>query len=271
MTHLTEEDLTLLYYGETSGGDERDARAHLASCAACRQAHDELLRLFAMVDSCPTPEPGPAFETEVWRRLQPALRAGAAAPDTNGVLARLRGWLVPGGAPRWAVAGGIAMVLVLAFAAGRYWPDATRPSAPATQSAGAADQADLRERILLTALGDHFDRTQGMLVELASAAPSARVDISNEQRRAGDLLAATRIYRRAAIEAGDRNVADVLDSLERVLVEVTVSPAELSAFELQSLQKRIETQELLFKLRVAASTVRDREEAARPPVRSAGA
>ncbi len=117
----------------------------------------------------------------------------------------------------------------------------------------------LRERVLLSALGDHFDRTGAMLVELASTAPGERVSIAAEQQRAGDLLAATRLYRRAAVDAGDANVAEVLELLQRILVEVTGSPSELSAFELRALQHRIETQELLFKLRIASSAVRNRE------------
>ena len=149
------------------------------------------------------------------------------------------------------------MLVLAAFVAGRFWPSApVRPDAP--QVAEQAPDA-LRERVLLSALGDHFDRTEAMLVELAGTAPGDRVSIAAEQRRAGDLLAATRLYRRAAIEAGDTNVADVLDALQRILVEVTGSPSDLSAFELQALQKRIETQELLFKLRVASSAVRNRE------------
>jgi hypothetical protein len=268
MNHLSDGDLTLLYYGELTGAEERDARAHLKTCAACRAQHDELLRLFAMVDGCPVPEPAAEFESQVWRRLQPALRA-ARAPQRAGLADRLRGWLVPSPA-RWALAGAVAMLVIVAFAAGRYF-QSEGPRTPATQTATAAEDT-LRERILLTALGDHFDRTQGVLVDLASASPAASVDISHEQHRAEDLLAATRLYRRAANEAGDQNVADVLEALERVLVEVTVSPAQLSAYELASLQKRIENQGLLFKLRVASSALREREQSNRPPARgSAGA
>jgi hypothetical protein len=261
MNHLTDSDLTLLYYGELTAVEERDARAHLQTCASCRAQHDELLRLFALVNSFPVPEPSAEFQAQVWRRLQPALRS-ARMPRRAGIAARLGAWFVPS-VPRWALAGGLAMLLVIAFAAGRYFQVDQEP-APVSQSADAATPESLRERILLSALGDHFDRTQGMLVELASAAPGESVDISGEQRRAGDLLAATRLYRRAANQAGDRNVADVLEALERVLVEVTVSPARLSAYELTSLQKRIENQELLFKLRVASSALREREHATRP-------
>jgi hypothetical protein len=121
--------------------------------------------------------------------------------------------------------------------------------------------------VLLSALGDHFDRTEAMLVELVGTPRGDRVSIAGEQRRAGDLLAATRLYRRAAVEAGDTNVADVLESLQRILVEVTGSPSELSAYELQALQTRIEKQELLFKLRIASSAVRHRESHTRPAER----
>ncbi len=173
-----------------------------------------------------------------------------------------------GDAGRWALAGGVAALVLAAFVAGRFWsaPPAGPDGVP--QAAGDTGEA-LRERVLLSALGDHFDRTEAMLVELAGTAPDERVSIAAEQRRAGDLLAATRLYRRAALDAGDTNVAEVLEVLQRVLVEVTGSPSELSAFELQALQHRIETQELLFKLRIASSAVRNREHRTRRPGREA--
>jgi hypothetical protein len=207
------------------------------------------------------PEPDAAFESQVWRRLQPALRAARPEPRV-GLADRVRAWFTVPAAGRWALASGVAALVVGAFAAGRFWPASTVvPTAPASSASQTADA--LRERVLLSALGDHFDRTEAMLVELAGTTPGERVSIAAEQRRAGDLLAATRLYRRAAVEAGDGNVADVLESLQRILVEVTGSPSELSAFELQALQTRIEKQELLFKLRVASSAVRNRESRAR--------
>jgi hypothetical protein len=259
--HVGEDDLTLLHYGELAASDEREARAHLEGCASCRAKRQELECLLAMVDGSEVPEPDATFESQVWRRLQPALRA-AGPPARAGMMDRLRAWLsMPATGGRWALAGGVAVLVMAAFVAGRFWPaPPAGPDAPLS-----AQQAPdvLRERVLLSALGEHFDRTEAMLVELAGTAPGDRVSIAAEQRRAGDLLAATRLYRRAAIEAGDANVADVLDSLQRILVEVTGSPSDLSAFELQALQKRIETQELLFKVRIASSAVRDREHRAR--------
>lgn len=261
-SHVHEDDLTLLYYDELAAADARAARAHLEGCPECRMRQSELARLLTMVGDTETPEPDATFEAAMWRRLQPALRA-ARPPQRFGVLAQLRAWLSVPAPGRWALAGGVAALALAAFAAGRFWstsPDA--PGAPMQIALGSADA--IRERVLLSALGDHFDRTEAMLVELAGTAPGDRVSIAGEQRRATDLLAATRLYRRAAVDAGDANVADVLEGLQRILVEVTGSPSELSAFELQALQHRIEQQELLFKLRIASSAVRNRETRTRP-------
>lgn len=260
--HLTEEDLTLLYYGELSEAESRAARAHLESCANCRVERDTLQRIFAMVDTCDVPQPAGTFEAEVWRRLQPGLRAARETRRAS-LAERLRGWLVP--SRGLAVAGAVAALVLVAFVIGRYWQP--KPGATATRESVQKLQDTARERILLTALGDHFDRTQAVLVELTTlpgATSAAAIDISGEQRRAHDLLAATRIYRRAAAEAGDDTVRNVLEALERVLVEVDVSPSRLSAYELRSLQHRIDEQELLFKLRVASAGVREREQSTRP-------
>jgi hypothetical protein len=275
--HVHEDDLTLLYYDELTEADARAARAHLEGCGECRMRQTELARLLAMVGDAETPEPDAGFEAAMWRRLQPALRAArplarAEAGAGLGFGARMRAWLMgPAQGPasgRWALAGGLAAVALAAFVAGRFWPES--PVGPAAPGASAAQTADaLRERVLLSALGDHFDRTEAILVELVGTPRGDRVSIAGEQQRAADLLAATRLYRRAAVEAGDTNVADVLESLQRILVEVTGSPSELSAYELQALQTRIEKQELLFKLRIASSAVRNREHRTRQPGREA--
>jgi hypothetical protein len=259
--HLGEDDLTLLYYDELAAVEAREVRAHLDACGECRARQEELGRVLAMVDDSDVPEPDAAFESQMWRRLQPALRA-ERRPARTGLAERLRVWLSPQTWGRWELAGGLVAVALAAFVAGRFWPGS--PSGPDAGLPAAAQTADaLRERVLLSALGDHFDRTETMLVELVGTPGGDRVSIAGEQQRAGDLLAATRLYRRAAVEAGDTNVAEVLESLQRILIEVTGSPSELSAYELQALQARIEKQELLFKLRIASSAVRNREQGAR--------
>jgi len=88
------------------------------------------------------------------------------------------------------------------------------------------------------------------------------VDISAEQQRAQDLVEANRLYRQTATRTGDSTLVDVLDELERVLVEIAHSPAQLSSAQLNEIQQRIEARGILFKVRVIGSDVREREKSA---------
>src|SRR5260221_676848 len=125
----------------------------------------------------------------------------------------------------------------------------------------------VRERILLVAVGDHLERSQVILLELLNADPQAPLDVTGEQRSAQDLLASNRIYRQAAMRTGDAGVAHVLEELERVLVEVASGPSELGPGDLAALRRRIESQGVLFRVRVVGSQIREREKVAvaKPP------
>ena len=246
--HLNEDDLVLHYYGEMPSEEEARAAAHLASCSGCQHNYTTLQRVMAFVDSAPAVEAAPGFERIAWARLEPAL-----APSRRG------GWIAwflysPS---RLAFTAGVMLLIGAAFMAGRL----TR-----TPGAGAStpqSAAQVRERILLVDLGDHLDRSQMVLVELVSAGGSTGdVDISTERERAGQLVAVNRLYRQTALSTGDANMASVLDDLERVLVDIAASPATVSQEDLDSVRRRIDSKELLFKVRVVSSQVRERQRAA---------
>ena len=60
------------------------------------------------------------------------------------------------------------------------------------------------------------------------------------------------------MQSGDGAVVDILEDLERVLLEIANAPADASSNELTGLQSRITTEDLLFRLRVIASEMRQR-------------
>jgi len=249
MKHPGEEQLVLHRYGDAE--DAAEIERHLAACEACRKEFEALGGVLATVDSAAVPEPpgGAHFEARVWHRLEPHLDA---KPGYD-----WRAWLLPS---RLALAGGVAVLLLAAFLAGRFWP---RPE----EDVISAEQ--VRERILLVAVGDHLERSKMVLVELVNAPANGAVNIAPEQRRAEDLVAANRLYRQTAESAGEAGVAEVLEELERILLEIARSPQEISSAELASLQRRIETRGILFKVRVVGSEVREREKSAAPvPVAS---
>ena len=242
MNHLTEQQFVLYYYGEGAA-----VREHLDACETCRAQYANLQRVLNVVDSAPVPERAGDYGAEVWGRLESKL-GGRNVPR--------RPWLAPWLWParHWAAAAGMAALLTAAFLAGRYYP------APRQSGKMAAAQAP--ERILLVAVGDHLERSQMVLVELANARPGQALDITGERERAEDLVAENRLYRQTAVGTGDRSVANVLDELEPVLMEIAHSPARLTPDELENLRRRIAADGILFKVRVVGSTVRHREERA---------
>jgi anti-sigma factor RsiW len=248
--HLTDEDLILHYYGELDDRGETRVGSHLGACASCQASYSRLQRVLAFVDSVPAPDAPAGFERTAWARLEPALPT------------RERSWLPSFvfSPARLAWAAAIVVLLTGAFFAGRLLPR-SEPAAGPQQATGAA-QEKVRERILLVDLGDHLDRSQMVLVELVSAGEDASVDISSEQARAQQLLAANRLYRQTALSTGNTAMADVLDELERVLVDIAASPSTMTQQDLESVRRRIASKELLFKVRVVSTQVRERQKAA---------
>jgi hypothetical protein len=246
-THLTEDDLVLHYYGEMADADEAQTAAHLRACEACHASYRRLQRVLAAVDDhalAAQDLPG-HFERTVWARLEPGLRR------------ERRGWTSWLGASpqRLAWAASIVLLIAAAFYAGRLMP--REPAAPA--QAAAANPAQLRERILLVDLTDHLEQSQMVLVELISGDDAAPVNMSAEKRRAEELVSANRLYRQTAVSNGDNAIADLLDELERVLVDVAASPEQITSQEFEEVRRRIESRGLLFKVRVVSSEVRQRQ------------
>ena len=78
-----------------------------------------------------------------------------------------------------------------------------------------------------------------------------RPDIGSEQSRARDLVAANRLYRQTAVQAGDEGeIGDLLDELERVLLEIANAPPDAARGDLDALRAHIEQRGLLFRVRV---------------------
>ena len=236
--HLTDDDLVLHYYGEMTDAAEARACAHLDQCVECRENLQRLQRVTAALDSVPVPEPDAFFEQRTWARLEPSM----TGPP------RVRAWALPWRAVAWGAAA--ALVVIAAFVAGQF---TSQPAAPIQTTATADPVGD---RVLLVDLSDHLDRTETALVEFVSGTDGR--DIAAGRARVEDLVAANRLYRRTAVISGDQAVADVLDELERVLIEIAGAAPEASTDDLDIMRRRIDTRGLLFKVRVMREQLQER-------------
>jgi len=150
--------------------------------------------------------------------------------------------------PRAAAFAALAAALVLAFLLGRRFPAEPQPLS-----------AEVRERVLLVAVGEHLERSQMVLIELANAPAGEVMNVAAQRTVADELVSSGRLYREAAVRTGDPALAAVLEELERVLLEVAAGPEALQPADLEKLQQRIESRGLLFKVRVVGTRVRERE------------
>jgi hypothetical protein len=238
--HLTQDDLILHYYGELGDAEERQATAHLSSCTECRRDFTRLQHVLRAVDESALATDLPEnFERTAWARLEPNLRP------------RRSGWLSFALSP---VAIGLAAVVIVLVGAAFF---AGRMSSPAGTGVGPVAADNIRERILLVDLGEHLDRSQMVLIELITKDDAN--DIKGERAQAEQLLAANRLYRETAAATGETAVGDLLDELERVLVEVAASPDHPSEQELNDVRRQIEAKGLLFRVRIVSLKVRDRQ------------
>ena len=245
MNHLSHDEFVLTYYGEPGLGDDR--RTHLGGCDSCRGELASLAAVLDRVTPAEVPEPAADYEARVWSRLQWRLRGEKKKRRP------LAAWIA------------VAATIAVAFFAGVLWKSTSRvdePTRVATTTSGSPTTRPLEDsktrepnRILLVVVGEHFDQSERVLVELTNLTPDGSTDISGTRDRAQELLASNRLYRTTATTRGEEDVATLLDELEPVLLQLAHAPSEVSAEELRSMQKRVESKGLVFKLRVVRADV----------------
>jgi hypothetical protein len=236
MNHLSEEQIVLHYYGDAEKASE--VERHLAACAECRAEFARVQSMLQQIEPLEVPEPAAGFEEKAWLNLRDHL------PEKGGFLRRLFGQQ-----QKWALAGAMALLLAAAFLAGRFWPR------PGQQIAQQPPSQVNPQRVVLVAVGDHLERSQMLLVEIMNADTKGPINFSNEQAEARELLDSNHLYRVSSQQAGDPQVAHLLDQLGRVLAEIANGPTEVSPEDLQQVRHTIQSEGLLFKVRVIGSEV----------------
>jgi len=245
--HYGEDDLILYYYGE--GRRRADIGRHLEHCATCAGTFRDLAATLALVPVPEAPERDDQYGIRVWQRIRHRL------PERDARWFGTFGW------SRLVVAGATAafcLVVAAAFTAGLVWPR-SRPDTPVTADVRLDPQeADARAR--MAAIGDHLERSERVLLDVVNA-DGQKVDLRAAQTWAAELIDANRLYRDAASRAGDVLIADVLDDLERRLLEIVHGPSRPTVAQLDELRLRLDAATLLFKVRVLHDELRERETA----------
>ena len=274
MTHCSDDDLVLHYYGELPEAEE-----HVAVCAACAARAGELAAVLASV-SGEVPERDEHYGAEVWHRVQPHLAArlsvgravssldgaqddhelteGSGAPGEAAAFAKAR---APRDKPRrttqfwdyrWPLAAAATLALLATgFLVGRLSMPSSTTVAPMRVQTDDTDP-QLARRVLLLTVADHLERSERVLTDVMNSP----ADLVPEQQWAADLVAANRLYRQDALDADESSLATVLDELERALLDIVHRPADATAADLDQIRQRIDSAALLFKVRVMSDELR---------------
>lgn len=238
MRHLTDEELIDHYYAEDLY--KAEAEMHLHACGRCAQAYEELGRVLGSVRAPEAPARNSDYGEHVWQAIRGDVQAYQARKKRSYFQ-----W------PQLAYAAACLIVGASAFLGGRFWEHAH------TRTAIANIPQPSKERVVLFVLDNHLDRSERLLVQLNHAGEE-KVDLPL-QTEARQLLTDNRLYRQSVARSNDPLLAAALDHLERVLLEVANSPDELTSADVTRIEQEMNTQGLLFQIRVLRTKVSEQE------------
>ena len=138
-----------------------------------------------------------------------------------------------------------------AFIAGTLWEKNQTSSATAARPAPPAP----KERVVLVVLGDHLDRSERLLVELKHADVDSADMVSPLRDEAKSLLAANRVCLKSATQGDDPELKTALGDLNRLLDELANQPEGLNSAAIARLQSEMNSDGLLFEVRVLRSRI----------------
>jgi hypothetical protein len=235
MKHLEETELVEHYYDESANLGESER--HLKACPVCARQYAELCRVLDAVATSTPPARREDYLEQVWQSIHASLPVYEKPTSSWMRYYRPFGW-----------AAACLLLVAVTFVAGRRWE---RKQA---SSVAVAVDPQARQRVVIVVLGDHLDRSEHLLVELNHAEGNdlSALPLRSEAR---ELLASNRLIRQSAMQAGNLKVEASLDRLERLLVELSNEPDSLTEADLDRLKQEMNTDGLLFDIRVLRSRV----------------
>lgn len=233
--HVSEDEMTLHYYGEQ---EDDGVASHLRECASCAAQYKELQDLLGEVSQMEVPERGPDYGTQVWRRIAPQLKTEPS------IWERIQAWIQitfkPG---NMAMAAAFALIAALAFMIGRYGPKP--PEAPLTEV--------VSSNLFKTKVSGHLEQLQMLLTDVKHGEGDTQ-DVALRQEWAEQLAFDNRLYRQAANRNEDPTLTAFLEELEFTLLEI--ANGDEPVIEMEKIERNQEHTEILFKIRVLRSDMK---------------
>lgn len=254
--------IELYFYGELDDRERDAIGRHISTCPECRQALEDLGTIREALAGRPDVDaPAGGDWGPFMARLDEAVhRDRTATPATSAEATMLRGRSYVGYIAMAALIALITMSVLFVWRTRERSVDpglATASPAGGTAAAPSATTvADPAPDAAFAALTDqHFERSKLVVLGLATKDPTnaAGADWEYERGLAGTLLADTRLYRLAAEQRGFTSVARVMQDLELVLLQASMSDKP-DASSLEQLQRLIRKRDLVTKMGLVTTT-----------------
>jgi putative zinc finger protein len=245
-------DLELYFYDDVPPESRRDLEQHLASCADCREAVDELHAIRAALAARPDVSGPPSGDWSTFMsRLDTAVRGEQSSSS------RVVPFVAP---PRRRFAEYVAIAALLTLVTLSVAVAFKARHAPVAAGAGHSVQRALpaatKDNAAFAAMTEeHFERAKLVVLGLAAKDPARETaaDWAYERELATSLLGDTRLYRLAAEDRGLDSLAAVMRDLELVLLQTSLTDGTDPA-SLPQLQRLIRRRDLIEKMDVVATT-----------------
>ena len=237
MKKISDDDLTLLYYGEQN---DPALAASVAASPELTARFDALSAELNRVDDFVPPERGDDYGADVWKRISPRLETERKNPAE-----RWKSFLSTLGQPRFSLAGAMSLVVVatLAFMLGRQSDQPGNLPSPTEFNTG---------RLLTSSVSSHLEQLNLALTQFVNLPETTAADAG----RATDMLVANRLYRQAAVSQGKHQLAAFLSELEPLLIELAYEAHKTSPATRDRMQREVRNN-LLFRVRIMNKQLND--------------
>lgn len=240
MKKISDDDLTLLYYGEP---EHPALAAAVAASPELSARYDALSAELDRVDELTPPQRGEDYGADVWQKISADLQK-----DQGLLPARLRNWMAAARQPRLSLAGAFSITLVaaLAFMLGRQAspPVETLPPDTHAQPVTVLNETN-PARLLTSSVSGHLEQLNIVFTRFAHAAETSTVDAE----QATDMLVANRLYRQAAQSRGNLKLAALLSEIEPLLIELAYEAHKESPASRDRMQREVRDS-LLYRVRI---------------------
>lgn len=260
MKQWSKDDLVLFYYGELTQEQNEALREAMTKSTELRQDYAELCDF--LDNDAPLEVPQPTDNLE--QQIMAALYQQADANARNDVITPPKKFSLWQAAIEFfnlrllATTLAMSFVVVGVFYLGRWSsqvekvPEYVEERSSESQAIPSDGEQLARQsrRVLFSNVSSHIEKSNRLFRLVSNGNGDLAKQIESRRQTIEELVALNRLYRRVAQASGDRQLENVLQQMESILVELNHTSPQAQPDDLESLKQRVDDSDLIYRLKV---------------------